>query len=265
MNIAVLIKLALDTSQLRISGGRLIIEDTPMKISDIDRNAVEEAVKIKQKLNAKAVGIAVLKWPPIDKRIREGENILREPLAAGLDEAYLVVDEALIGADASTTAVAIAEVLKKVDARLVIAGEASIDGFTSQVPPRVASILNWPVITYVRELNVEDGKVVAKRDLETEVQTVECEMPVVVSVTREINIPRIPTLLQIRAAMKKPIHRISLRDLGISVKPAVKAVDLTPLEVKRKNILIKEGAVEEKVEALLKFLVEEGVLAGVRV
>ncbi|MEM4578276.1 MAG: electron transfer flavoprotein subunit beta/FixA family protein [Pyrobaculum sp.] len=254
MKVAVLVKTSLDTAQLRIRDG-VLVEETPLKISDIDRNAVEEAVKLKGQTYA----VTVLKWGPLQRRVQEAENVLREVLAMGLDEAYLVADEKLINASHLATAKAIAAVVKRVGADLVLAGEATVDNFSSQIPARVAAELGWPVVTYVRELKIEQGKLVAKRDLEDYIEVVEAPLPAVVSVTRELNQPRIPTLLAIRAAMKKPIHRLTLADLGVEVSPQI-SVTYRPLAVQRKKIIIKDGTPEEKAEKLLQFLRQEGVI-----
>ncbi len=254
-------KLALDTGQLRLSQAAVGVEETPLKISDIDRNAVEEAVKLRGNAG-KAVSISVLKWPPVGRRIQEAENLLREVLAMGVDEAYLVVDEGLVGTDQYVTAKAIASVVKRVGADIVVAGEATVDGYTAQVPARVAAELGWPYLTYVRELRVEGGKAVARRDLEDRVVLVEADMPVVVSVTREINVPRIPTLLAIRAAMKKPIVRLGLGDLAVDASPRARLAELRPLLVSRRRVVVKEGTAEEKVDKFIDFLMAEGILRG---
>jgi len=180
-------------------------------------------------------------------------------LAMGLDEAYLVADERLLSASHLATAKAIAAVVKKVGADLVLAGEATVDNYTGQIPARVAAELGWPVITYARELKVEGGRVVARRDLEDHVEVVEAPLPAVVSVTREINQPRIPTLLAIRAAMKKPISRLTLADLGIGVEPKISAA-YKPLVIQRKKVVIKDGTPEEKAEKLIQYLRQEGVI-----
>lgn len=256
MKIAVLVKTALDTGQLRVRES-VVVEETPLKISDIDRNAVEEAVKLKGQ--DKAYAVTVLKWGPLQKKVQEAENVLREALAMGLDEAYLVADEKLVGASHLATAKAIAAVVKKVGADLVLAGEATVDNYTGQIPARVAAELGWPVVTYVRELRVEGGKVVARRDLEDRVEVVEAPLPAVVSVTREINQPRIPTLLAIRAAMKKPVNRLTLADLGVSVDSKATAT-YKPLVIQRKKVVIKDGTPEEKAEKLIQYLRQEGVI-----
>ncbi|ADN51342.1 electron transfer flavoprotein subunit beta/FixA family protein [Vulcanisaeta distributa] len=261
MEILALVKLALDTGQLRVSETKVDIEATPLKISDIDRNAVEEAVRIKEKVGGRVRVITALKYGPLAKRQQEAESLLREVLAMGADEAYLIVDNALINSDQLLTAKAIAAAIRKLgNYDLIIAGEATIDGYTSQVGPRVAAELGIPVISFVRELRIEGNKVIAKRDLEEAVQTVEAQLPVLVTVTREINVPRIPPLLQIRAAMRKPINRLSFADLGISVKSPVEVGSIVPIQVKRKGVIIKEGSVDEKVEKLVQALIQEGII-----
>ena len=261
MEILALVKLALDTGQLRISESKIDVESTPLRISDIDRNAVEEAVRIKEKAGGRVRVITVLKYGPLARRQQEAESLLREVLAMGADEAYLIADNALINSDQLMTAKAIAATVRKLgNYDLIIAGEATIDGYTSQVGPRVAAELGIPVISFVRELRVEGNKVVAKRDLEDSVQTVEAQLPVLVTVTREINVPRIPPLLQIRMAMRKPINRLSLADLGISLKSPVEVTNVAPIQVRRKGVIIKEGTVDEKVDKLVQALVQEGII-----
>jgi len=134
-----------------------------------------------------------------------------------------------------------------------------VDNYTGQIPARVAAELGWPAVTYVRELKVEGGRVVAKRDLEDHVEVVEAPLPAVVSVTREINQPRIPTLLAIRAAMKKPINRLTLADLGVGVEPKISAT-YKPLVIQRKRVVVKDGTPEEKAEKLIQYLRQEGVI-----
>lgn len=258
MKIAVLVKPALDTSQLRVREGKVVIEETPLKINDIDRNAAEEALKLKG--GDKAYAVAAVKWPPLAKRVQEAENLMREVLAMGLDEAYLVVDEALLAGDQWLTAKALAAVVKKVGADLVLSAEASIDNYTGQVPARVAAELGWPVVTYVRELKVEGGRIIAKRDLEDAVEVVEVQPPAVVSVTREINTPRIPTLLAIRAAMKKPVNKLGLADLGIGGGAKAEVLEYRPVSIQRKKVIIKEGTPEEKADKLIQYLRQEGVI-----
>jgi electron transfer flavoprotein beta subunit len=261
MDVVVLVKLALDTGQLRVSEGKVDVESTPLKVSDIDRNAVEEAVRVRERVGGLVHVVSILKYGPAQRRLQEAEGLLREVLAMGADDAYLVADEALISSDQLATAKVIASVIRRLGKYdLVIAGEATVDGYTGQVGPRVAAELGIPVVTYVRELRVEGGRVVAKRDLEDAMQTVEAPLPALVTVTREINTPRIPTLLQIRAAMRKPISKLTLADLGLTLKPTIKVESVMPMQVKRRGVVIREGTVDEKADRLVQALIQEGLL-----
>ncbi|MFP3305775.1 MAG: electron transfer flavoprotein subunit beta/FixA family protein [Thermocladium sp.] len=264
MNIVVLVKPALDTSNLRTAANKIMIEDTPLKISDIDRNAAEEAIRIKEKTKSgKTIAVMISKYPPTAKRAGEVENLGREVLAMGIDEAIVVVDDGLIGTDQTATAKTISEVLKRKIGQfdLVIGGEATIDGYSSQVPARVAAELGIPVVTYVREITqLGNDNITVKRDLEDEVQVINTKLPAVITVTREINTPRIPPLLQIRMAMKKPLTKLSLTDLGLSIQSKIKTTSLKPLQIQRKKIIIESGTVEEKADKLIQYLAQEGIL-----
>ncbi len=100
--------------------------------------------------------------------------------------------------------------------------------------------------------------------MEDEVQVVRSKLPVVMTVTREINTPRIPPLLQIRMAMKKPLSKVSLSDLGLQVQVRARTTDLKPLQIQRKKVLIESGTVEEKADKLIQYLSQEGIITPPR-
>ena len=261
--IAVLTKLAIDTGQLRFdpSTYKPLLEEIPLKISDIDRNALEEALKLRQHGFSKIVTITILNWGPYSKRLQEAQNLLRELLAVGADESILVADEKLTDADSYYTSKAIAEVVRRLgDVRLVLAGEATIDKFTSQIPARVASELDYSYAGFVRRLELKGDKLVVERDLENYVELLEIPLPAVVSVTREINTPRLPTLMQIRAAMKKPITVYKLSDLKIDSLDKLVERRYEGLRITRKNIIIEGKDMSEKVNKLIDHLISEGVI-----
>jgi electron transfer flavoprotein beta subunit len=261
MRIWVLVKLSLDTSQLRFSGDRVLIEETPLRINDIDRNAVEEAVRLKERGIARNVNIlTVLKYPPLKDRVREAEGLIRQLLAMGADEAYIIADDGLLLTDPMATSLVASEVIKANGYDIIIAGEASIDGYSGQVPVMVAARLGIPVITYVKELKVENGVVTARRDLDNETQLVSSRIPLVVSVTREINMPRIPTVIQIRLAIKKPIKLLTLSDINVKVNRVVNVKDIRAIQVNRKGVIIDSGSVEEKADKLIDYLIKDNAL-----
>ena len=122
---------------------------------------------------------------------------------------------------------------------LVLCGESSIDGFTSQVGPRLAELLETPQLTYARKVSIEENEVIVERALEEEVEVAKAPLPALVTVTREVNMPRIPTITDIMKASKKPITQWSLSDLSKSpneLKPAVAVEKLRAPKIERKGV-----------------------------
>jgi len=263
-DIVVLAKPALNPEMIRATPDGLVdVESVPLKLSDIDRNALEEASKLRQQLGGKVIAVLVLTWGPVDKRTKDLGMVVQEALAKGADEAYVVADDSLVPGDPATTASAIVSLIKQkgLDPTLILAGEATIDGFSGQVAGRVAAKLGIPFVSYASKIDVQDGRIVVERDLEDEVVVVETELPAVVSVTREINQPRPPTLLQIRRAARKPQHKVSAGELGDVTRPKREYVELRVLTVKRKQTIIEGDDLEEMAEKLIEALVSEGVIS----
>ena len=262
LKIAVLVKAAIDPNMLRTDPkGRVLVDEIPIAISEYDKNAVEAAVQLKEKHGGKVTAISVLTWGPIAKRKRELEQVLREALAMGADEAHAVVDEATIAGLPFTTLQVLASLINKLGPfDLIITGEASMDMISSQIAPGLSSILGIPAITYARSIELVNGRLKATRDLEDRLEVVEADLPAIVSVTGEANKPRIPTLLQIRRAFAKPLRTYTLGELGIKVEKPITMGDIRVIAVKRKNILLEGDNLEEIAEKLVEKLVEEGIL-----
>ncbi len=263
-DIAVLVKASLNPEIVRqVSEGIYDIDYTPLKISDVDRNALEEAARLKGILGGKVYSITVLTWGPSKARDKDLKLAVQEALAKVADEAYVVVDDNVIPGDPIVTSNAIVGVLKSKGLKptLILAGEASVDESTSQVPGRVAAKLGYSYVGYVRRvLEVREGSVVVERDVEEYVETLEAPLPAVLSVTQEINEPRPPTLIQIRMASRKPLYTLKLSDIGLDVKPKRLIRDMRVITVFRKQVLVEEASMEKAVEKLLEYLEREGVL-----
>ncbi|BAN89573.1 electron transfer flavoprotein subunit beta/FixA family protein [Aeropyrum camini] len=262
-DIAVLVKASLNPDMARIGpDGSVDLSSIPLKISDIDRNAVEEAVRLKEKLGGKLYAVSILTWGPVKLRAKDLRLAVQEALAKGVDEAIIVADDELTPGDQATTAKAIKAALEKhgIKPDIILAGEATIDEVTSQVPGRLASLLGYRYLSFVRKLDIDDGRIVAERDLEDYIEIVEASLPVVVSVTQEINEPRPPTLLQIRRAARKPITEYKASDLEDVGKPMRKIVEVRGIQVKRKQQIIEGDSLEEVAEKLIEALTREGVL-----
>ena len=263
MDIAVLVKASLDVNMIKAdSEGRILLDSIPLAISEYDRNAVAEAVRIKGELGGKVVAFSVLTWGPADKRAKEIENVMREALALGADEAHVVVDDSILPGDVSVTAEVLSNLIKKTgDFGIILAGEGSMDMMSSQLPVRIAYKLGYPVATFARKIEVINGAVKVTRDLEDVLQVVELPLPAVVSVTGEINQPRLPTLLQIRKSFAKPYKAYTLGDIGMDVPEKLFPFDdIKLVTVSRKNMVIEGENLEEIAEKLIDKLVEEGVV-----
>jgi len=258
VRILVCVKQAIDVSQVKAdpTTRRLITIGAPKKISDFDKNAVEEAVRLKEKLGGEVLTVTV---GPEDAR-----TTIREALAMGADKAYIINDIALQEIDTSGTAYVLAEAIKKIGGfDLILCGEASLDSFSGCVGSRLAEILDLPEITFVKKLSVENDTVFAERALEDANEIISSKMPAVVTVTREINEPRIPSLMMIMKASKKEIVTWTLAHLNVQkerINPKIDVIEALAPKMERKKIMIKGETLQEITEKLVRTLIQEGVL-----
>jgi len=261
LNIIVCMKQVVDLQQIRIKRDTRepVLEGLPVLFGDMDKNALEEAVRIKEKHGAKvtvvSVGSAKLK-----------ETVL-EALAMGADDASIIIDPACDGSDPATTALVLAEAVGKIGSyELILVGEGSADNYSGQTGSRLAEILGIPQITYVRELSVQGNTVTAVRDMEDALEVVKTNMPLAISVTSEINKPRRAPLTQILRASRKPLNVWSLEDLGMtpdrlgSAASGIQVISNVAPEQERKGIIF-EGEVDEAIAKLVDALRKEGAVS----
>lgn len=190
MNIIVCLKQVPDTTEVRIDPvrGTLIREGVPSIINPDDRNALEEALRIKDE--NENVKVTVLSMGP-----PQADVALREALAMGADEAVLLSDRAFAGSDTWATSTALAAGVRKIgDYDIIFCGRQAIDGDTAQVGPQIAEHLGLPQITYVEELKIEKDRLIAKRALEDGHFVIESSMPVLLTAIKELNEPRYPSI-----------------------------------------------------------------------
>lgn len=252
MNIIVCAKQVVDVSEMKIDPNtkKPILQGVPQKISDIDKNAMEEALRIKEKHGGK---ITVLTVGTSDAKER-----IKELLAMGADEGVLVLAPEKY--DYYVVASLLAEAVKKIgEYDLILCGEASIDMFSGQMGPQLAGLLNIPQITYAQKIDAGEDKLVADRDMGDKAVTTESSYPVLVTVTKEINEPRLPSLMQILAAANKPIKEWTADSLINKIEPVVETVDLKGVPMERKNIVFKDD-IDESVKQLVDSLAKEGLL-----
>jgi electron transfer flavoprotein beta subunit len=257
--IIVCLKQAVDVSQLKVDPAtrHLIIASAPRKISDFDKNALEEAVRIKEKLG----DIEIL---TLTVTSEDAKSVLREALAMGADKAYMVNDPSFKEIDTSGTAYVLAEAIKKIgEFGLILCGETSLDSFSGLVGSRLAELLNLPQMSSVRKLSVEGDAVMAERTLEDAIETVKAKTPALITVTREINQPRIPSLMMIMKASKKEIVAWTPADLGLEKEKLgskIEVIEVLAPKTERKKIMITGEDVQEIADKLAKALIQEGVV-----
>jgi len=260
VKIIVLVKQVFQTADLKVdkTAKALVTQGVPRVISETDKNAVEEAVRIKEKHGGK-ISVVTL-GPP------EAKEALREALAMGADEAFLITDPLFEGSDAHATAnVLAAAVTKILEYDLILCGAYSEDLFAFQVGPRLAEICNLPQITYAVKLTVEGERIVAERDLENERQVIEAKLPCLVTLSREINEPRLPTLMAIMGASKKPTTIWKAADLSLGAEEVgfngsmIEILRSTVSAGERKRVTF-EGEPAEIAPKVIKALLEEGVV-----
>jgi len=261
LKIIVCVKQALDVTQIKADPAtrQLITVDAKRKISDFDKNAIEEALRIKEKQGAEVTVLTV--------SAEDAKMILREALAMGADKAYMVSDPAFEGSDTLATSYILAGAIKKIgEFDLILCGEASVDSYSAQVGPRLAERLRISQITYARKLGIEGNTLTVERTLEDSIETIRAKTPTLVTVTAEINTPRIPSLMAIMKASKKEIVTWTAQDIGISKETvgktgsAVQVTEVLAPKVERKRIVIKGETAAEIAEELAKALIKEGVV-----
>jgi electron transfer flavoprotein beta subunit len=259
--IIVCLKYAIDVTQLKVDPAtrKLLIAGAPRKISDFDKNALEEAVRIKEKHGGEVIALTASS--------EDASSALREALAMGADKALLAQDPALQTADTAAVSYVLAEAIRKIGSfDLIICGEASIDSYSGQVGPRLAEILGIPITTYAHKISLDRDTIVAERSLEDCSEVVKVKMPALLTVTKEINVPRVPTLMDVIKASKKELVTWTLSDLGIQSEKVgagtVQVLEVSAPKVERKKIKIEGETPKQIAEKLVKALIQDGVLGG---
>jgi electron transfer flavoprotein beta subunit len=231
------------------------------EINPFDLNAVEAAQQIKEKLGATVTVISM--GPP------SAEAVLREAIARDADRGILLSDDAFAGADTLATSYALAAAIRKVgDFDLILCGEKTVDGDTGQVGPAVAERLGLPLLPFVSQLTeVSDKKVVAVMETSAGSLNVEASFPLLLTATKEINIPRLPTLKEKLRARKAEVEKWSAADLAevdasklgaVGSATWVESISVPPEKKRKGEVLKGEDAAKQLVAALDK----SGLLKG---
>ena len=238
------------------TGARFNLERVAHKISDYDRNAIEAGAALIEQTGGECIALSA-----------GGADLnasIKDTLSRGPDSAVLVIDEALAQTTADVYARVLAAAIKHLGVPdVLLFGEGASDDYEQQVGPRVAQLLGLPCLSYASELRLEGDTVRVVRKTER-LEHLAAQTPVVVTVTDELNKPRIPGLKQIMGASKKPVQKLGISDLALSAEDLVPALhwqNLQPASMNRKNQRIDGGDLNVAVDTLVRILVKEGLLS----
>jgi len=214
VNIIVCIKQVPETTQVRINPetNTLIREGVKSIINPFDMYAIEEAVRLKERIGGKTTVITM--GPP------QAESALKEAIAMGIDDAILVSDRAFAGSDTWATSYILSSAIKKIGVfDLVICGKQASDGDTAQVGPGISVHLDIPQITYIKKIEeIKDNFIRAERMTEEGYEIIETPLPALVTVVKEINEPRLPSLKGMMRARQTKITAWTQKELNLDVQ-----------------------------------------------
>ncbi|MCX5702296.1 MAG: electron transfer flavoprotein subunit beta/FixA family protein [Candidatus Omnitrophica bacterium] len=214
MNIIVCIKQVPDTTEVRINPetNTLVREGVKSIINPFDMYAIEEAIRIKEKLGGKTTVITM--GPP------QAEAALREAFAMGIDEGILISDRAFAGSDTWATSYTLVGAIKKIgEFDLILCGKQAADGDTAQVGPGISAHLDIPQVTYVKKIEeIKDGLARVERMTEEGFEIIETPLPALFTVVKEINEPRLPSLKGMMRAKQAKIALWTQKELNLDAQ-----------------------------------------------
>ena len=226
------------------------------KISEYDRNAIEAARLMSEITGGEAVALTY--------GTADAKTSLKDVLSRGPKQAYWVNDPSAEHADGFVTANVLSAAIDKIgDYSLIICAEGAADTYAHQVGPRIGALMDIPVISYVKEMKIEGNRLTAVRKLENSFETVEADLPVLVTLLPEINAAPIPGLKAVLDAGKKPVTEFKISDLEIDeddIKRRTEVSSFKGCSMSRKKIMFSDGDTKERVTALVAALKKEGVL-----
>jgi len=254
VRIVVCIKQVPETTEVKINPetGTLIREGVPSIINPYDMHAIEAGLQIREKVGGEVTAITM--GPP------QAEAALRDAISIGIDNAVLLTDKAFAGSDTWATSYTLSKAIEKIGADITICGKQAIDGDTAQVGPELAEFLDIPHISYIRKIEDFTGNSIrVQRLMEEGYDIIESSLPVVLTVVKELNEPRLPSLKGKMAAKKAEIKKWGSADImadensiGLKGSPTqVKNIFAPEVRSGRKML---EGTPEEQVSALIKEL-----------
>ena len=268
MHIVVCIKQTPATSNIQIDPktGTLKREGMAAAINPFDEYAIEEAVRIKERIPNVTVSVLTM-GPP------QAEDSLRDAIARGCDQAFHLCDRAFAGADTYATSYALQMGIRKIETAtgkkvdLVICGKQTNDGDTGHVGPGIGAWLDMPNVAYVKKVeDIKEGYIKIWRMMEDGTDVIEMPLPAVIAVVKEINEPRVPSLKGKMAAKKATVSRWTAADIeadktkiGLGGSPTIVASSFNP-PPRTGGVKIDGKTADEKAKNLVAKLLEMKLL-----
>jgi electron transfer flavoprotein beta subunit len=224
-------------------------DGVPSIINPFDLHAIEAGLQIRE--NSGGTVTVITMGPP------QAETALREAISMGADHAVLISDRAFAGSDTWATAYVLAKAIEHLGADIILCGKQAIDGDTAQVGPEIAEFLDIPHVAYVRKITaISAERIVLQRLMDDGSDVVESSVPVLLTVVRELNVPRMPSLKGKMAAKKAEIKKLTASDinaeennLGLKGSPTQVRNIFAPEKKKDRKLI--EGTNEEKVGSIV--------------
>ena len=242
MKILVAVKRVIDYNvQIRVKedGTGIVTDNVKMSTNPPDDNAIEEAVKIKEA--GKATEIVAVTIGE-----EKAQETVRKALAVGADRGIHVKVEGVV------EPLAVAKILQKIVDKekpdLVFMGKQAIDDDCNQTGQMLSALLNWPQATFASKIDIKDNKLEIIREIDEVLETIEVNVPAVVTCDLRLNEPRYASLPNIMKAKKKPIDQMTAADLGVDATPRVQQIKVE--EPPKRKAGIKVSSVAELVQKL---------------
>ncbi len=211
----------------------VMLDGVKMSVNPFDEIALEEALRIKERVgNIEVVAVSI--------GVPDTQQQLRTALAMGADRAILVqTDKPVEPLSAAHTFLALA---KKENPDLIFLGKQAIDDDANQTAQMLAALWERPQATYASKVEVKEGKAAVTREIDAGLETIEVDLPAVISVDLRLNEPRYVKLPDIMKAKKKPLEVTSFEALGVSVGQYLKTVKTEPPAQRQKGVMVKDVA-----------------------
>ncbi len=261
MNVVVCLKQVPGTTEVKIDAetNTLVRQGIKNIMNPLDTYALEEGIRIKERYGGKVTVISM--GPP------QAEEMLREAISLGADEAILLSDSAFAGADTWATAYTLATAINKLGQYdIIICGRQTFDGDTGQVGPELAEMLGVPLVAYVNRIEeMSDGQMRVQRMIDEGHEVIQAPLPAVITATKDINVPRLPSLRGIAKSESAVIRVWNSQELGadparVGLSGSFTRVIKVFFPERTRQAEVFQGELEEQVDRLVDKLKSAGLV-----